>query len=417
MRLNILTLLPFCLLALACSGADSEVDQRATVAGSAASTVVPLPRAPRDVAGALDSTATFPDQSAPDRDRAGVRIVSNAATAGLRVELTGQPALRIGAAFRDTVTFFRVVGGVLTDDGLIIANSGSHEVMYFDARGELIRRVGREGNGPGEFRNIVWIQSRSDGGVNVGDFSRPSRVTALDRDGRVVWMRSFTPPALELDDGRAMFGGSAFHLSAMDDGRIIGSPMPMAVADGVPGPMPLVGALRVYGPDMSVLRDLGPITAIVWYEDPTIPVRPRADLYGDAVLQPSAQGSRLAYVDTSSPRIEVIDEGARSMIILEDRKRVPFEPESIPEGAFASDSLPAYEDLVVDSGLRIWALVHDGDERAPNEWRLFGTNGAVLASVILPSDAVVLDADADRLLLLRRDGYEVESIEVWPLTI
>lgn len=56
-----------------------------------------------------------------------------------------------------------VIGAARLSDGrLVIANRGTNDLRYYDARGKHLRTAGREGDGPGEFRFIDAIG-------NVGD--------------------------------------------------------------------------------------------------------------------------------------------------------------------------------------------------------------------------------------------------------
>lgn len=49
-------------------------------------------------------------------------------------------------------------------------------------------------------------------------------------------------------------------------------------------------------------------------------------------------------------------------------------------------------------------------------WRAFSVDGEVVGELILPTDATLLDATSDRVLLLRRSDLDEESLEVRNLT-
>lgn len=54
--------------------------------------------------------------------------------------------------------FFRITGAVrLTSGALVIANSGTRELRFYDADGTYSRRVGGFGGGPGEFRDLKGV--------------------------------------------------------------------------------------------------------------------------------------------------------------------------------------------------------------------------------------------------------------------
>ena len=54
----------------------------------------------------------------------------------------------------------------LPNGQIVIANSGSNELRYYDSAGVFLYAVGREGFGPGEFKDIggVWLVAESSHG-------------------------------------------------------------------------------------------------------------------------------------------------------------------------------------------------------------------------------------------------------------
>jgi hypothetical protein len=47
----------------------------------------------------------------------------------------------------------------LPDGAMMIANSGSHELLHFDRSGTFLRAIGRRGKGPGEFLGTLHLFS------------------------------------------------------------------------------------------------------------------------------------------------------------------------------------------------------------------------------------------------------------------
>jgi len=344
-------------------------------------------------------------------DSAGIRIVRNLGASGVRGQLSSVPSATIGT---DSLTLYQVAGGILTSDGgFVLVSSGDQQLLYFDGDGAFVRRAGARGDGPGEFQSISWIRGRADGGLTLAD-ARANRVTALGAAGELMWVRPFNPTVPPKPDPRAFITPPS-PLAALDDGRILGFPVTFTIPDGVAGPMPTVGTLMLYAPDLTQLADLGPVTLIMHWEDPTAQM-PFARYLGAARVHFAARGDRFAYTDIVGPSVNVVDGGARTMIIRENRSRHPFVPDSIPRGAFAVDSLPTYQDIKVDARGRVWTLVAPPSEGVDREWRLFGVDGVAVGSLLLPADAVLLDADDTRVLLLRRDDFEVETVELWDVS-
>src|SRR5512139_289116 len=70
------------------------------------------------------------------------------------------PRLEIGGADADSTAFFSRVRGVfrLADGRTVVADQRSPPtIRYYDAKGRLLKRVGREGAGPGEFVGILQV--------------------------------------------------------------------------------------------------------------------------------------------------------------------------------------------------------------------------------------------------------------------
>lgn len=78
---------------------------------------------------------------------------------------------------------FFITGAHRFEDGsVVVASSGTSELRYFSSNGDLIRIVGRQGDGPEEFGSLGFVQSVSDS-LWVYNLTH-SRFAVLDREGR-----------------------------------------------------------------------------------------------------------------------------------------------------------------------------------------------------------------------------------------
>ena len=59
------------------------------------------------------------------------------------------------------------------------------EVKFFSERGGWVRTIGRDGEGPGEFRDAAWLHVRADDGLEVVDWTL-SRITSLSPELEVM---------------------------------------------------------------------------------------------------------------------------------------------------------------------------------------------------------------------------------------
>lgn len=126
------------------------------------------------------------------RDSSGILIVENGSGAPAVLHLSADPVLEIGeleGAPEYQLHNVRYVTA-LSDGTIVIANTGTDEIRFYDARGKHLRSVGGSGAGPGEFRNITQLR-RLTGDTLMAYDSQNRRVSLFSRDGEYV--RDFTP--------------------------------------------------------------------------------------------------------------------------------------------------------------------------------------------------------------------------------
>lgn len=74
---------------------------------------------------------------------------------------------------------------ILESGGLAVADEGSQSILFFDSVGNYIARVGRSGDGPGEFRRIRSLDILPGDTIAAWD-AAARRITLLDPEGDVV---------------------------------------------------------------------------------------------------------------------------------------------------------------------------------------------------------------------------------------
>lgn len=84
------------------------------------------------------------------------------------------------------VAFLYAEGATRLSDGtLVVTDAYDASVRYFDPAGRPVRKVGRRGDGPGEFQGPGWVQQCGADSVYVWDYLR-SRISVLDRSGNIT---------------------------------------------------------------------------------------------------------------------------------------------------------------------------------------------------------------------------------------
>ena len=107
-------------------------------------------------------------------DSAGISIITSAVPGwapGQEWTISERPIVSLGGPFEGE-DLWMVRGFVTTPDGLFaVLSSGHKEVRVFDASGQLVRALGREGGGPGEFSFPMSIA-----------LAPPDTILVMDRD-------------------------------------------------------------------------------------------------------------------------------------------------------------------------------------------------------------------------------------------
>jgi hypothetical protein len=149
-------------------------------------------------------------------DSAGIEIVTSAVPAwqsGGGWSISEAPTLEIGTVSgEDAYSLYRVRGVIRLPDGRIaIANGGTWQIRIYDEHGVHQQDIGRNGDGPGEFRSLreLWL-SRGDS-MMTADF-RLNRVTLFDSEGRLGRTIQISPSG----EVRQVFGREPF-----DDGTLL----------------------------------------------------------------------------------------------------------------------------------------------------------------------------------------------------
>ena len=87
----------------------------------------------------------------------------------------------------DDVVFGQIGGMVVDDDGrLYVPDLQARQIAVFSSSGEFLRNLGREGEGPGEFREPSGLVVLSDGLIGVVSAQPPAIVCFQASDGEFV---------------------------------------------------------------------------------------------------------------------------------------------------------------------------------------------------------------------------------------
>lgn len=371
--------------------------------------------------------ASAPSLAVTVRDSAGVRLVQHADLFDPDVEswtVEPEPLLRIGDG--DGHDLYRVRGALLSDGELTIADGASREIRVFDFEGRLVRTMGGEGEGPGEFSSIGSIH-RIHGDTLVAYDPPSQRLTTFGPGGELAR----TTPVEPVPDRDGEFGVVA------------------VLHDGTP-----VLRTEAHGQDPQ-----GTVRLETWlhtrsdgadHEIESLPGdeyhfnRPEARTleFGPAPLGRElhvAAGEEDVYVlDSEHPLLRVYSsEGELRMVVRDEAPSRPLTPaltdryldervegreppasERIREaigGMIEREVVPSASDLLVTGDEETWIGAYRLLSTEPNVYVVLGPDGSLRRRVSLPPEADLLWAGSDRIVLLTTTPLDVEVLSVHEL--
>ena len=153
----------------------------------------------------------------------GVRTVSNPAKGYAQPLTVDMPELwHLGGDTNDEDEFFGVIRDIDVDEqgNAYLLDNQLREVKIYTKDGIFVRSIGREGEGPGEFRNPISIFFTGDGKIAVAQ-SMPAKIVLLTEDGQPTGKRPIPRPEdggvqiIERADSRA--GNTVLFLAGQVD--------------------------------------------------------------------------------------------------------------------------------------------------------------------------------------------------------
>jgi hypothetical protein len=366
-------------------------------------------------------------QSAP----AAPAETSPAATASLGA---APPVLEIGRADgSDADLLYRVAGALRTSDGgLAVLNAGTNEVRLYDVSGTLVRTLGREGAGPGEFRFPVSLR-RTAGDTAVVWDRQLRRLTRVPLDGGAVSTSQLPAPipvALGVDtvpsfpDDIWLVGGDRIAATPGFTTQVLGRGRNGVRRDTV--------SLTLIDRAGNVAGSIGPVAGAetLVHNGSSMPFpfgrRLHVAAAADELFVNAGDGALHVY-DATGQLLRTVTLGIEPEPLQESQYREAIErllsmtdPAARPtvETMLAGVRPPRHRPVVgamIGGSDGLWVQRHRLRSDSIQSWLRVDASGAVLARTDLPATAEVLDIGADFVVLLRRDEHGVERISVHPL--
>lgn len=351
------------------------------------------------------------------------------------VAISVEPILRVGVTEGDPdQEFHRVIIPFRLPDGrLAVPLHGDSEIRVFGPDGTFLERLGRAGEGPGEFASLSQAWSRGDT-IEAMDGSL-RRITRFLPDG--------STQVVTLAEAVGVQGSVPEPLS---DGWVT-----TGVASGGVGERDEIVVHR-FGRDGSHLQEIARVPGMERVRYPSggtgpPPLSPRALI--------EVRNDRIYVAETLTPEIQVFDTSGT----LE--RTVTWEPEPLPspaealrqvrelaeaepeyvrrtpsplvEGSLAlppPERLSVFGDFLVDPEGYVWIRAFDptrhaqvlggsgspsylwGGSGAGDVWRVLAPDGSEVGPIQIPDALELLRVDSDIVIGVRRDEFGVESVQV-----
>lgn len=347
------------------------------------------------------------------------------------------------------LTFGGIVPGAFDEDGsLWVGEFFGGRVLQLDADGSLLGRVGRSGEGPGEFGELARVGLTPNGASVWAADGRQGRVTLFHRDsdtirtaGRVDYYYAppltMRGPAAHLADGTfVVLPPATVELPSQFPDTLVSQPAIRVNAEGIvldtllaPPPMG-IGGLRLSS------AAGGGSTVRVLSENPLYWVSPRGDGIGVVdrlhTLGPGVTGRiHVARWEDSRWLVETLDvpgdpiEGDRAEVRrrvdrleLGDRDRAAIVDDIVDKPLGIPPLLSTVSHLHLMSDRSIWVGIQE-EFRGDTRWLRYDPDEGEWAVAYLPADNIfrLIDAWDGRVAAVLMDELRVQTIGIFERTM
>lgn len=379
---------------------------------------------------ACGDASRAPDRTAPDITYdtiAGVVHVTSHgpglwAEQGNAWQLDESERVIIGdVAGADEYVFGQISGLVVDGVGQIyVADTQANEIRVFSSEGAFLRRLGREGEGPGEFRNISGLALAPDGLAaldgSVGRVTVFSEAGEVERTFRLdrpyMIFNSYSPMAFD-DEGRFFDRASLSRTPGVDTVGVLTYSVEGDVLDTARIAVverDLVMLERDGRPYMSIPRPFAPHLSFAFGPDGLVYFT-RGDEHRVDVFSPVGEAIR-----TIRRPVErsVVTEVERDSALAFVAEAFADQGAALPAGLELPERKAAIGRLVVDDLGYLWVLRQPDAGDPAFEWSVHDPMGRLLGTVSTPP-LVVTQIGPDFVAGTTRDELGVPRAVVYPL--
>lgn len=365
------------------------------------------------------------------RDSLGVRMVENRSPGQLPTTVVAdEPIYRIGwevggPTFQDVTA-----GGLLSDAAAAVFEEGSHTLLVIAPDGSQMMQVGRDGEGPGEFRYGQAVEVGPGDTIVVYD-SRLRRLSTFERSGRFAgsgqWDRQgnvYRQPSTVTSSNHLVWVPNSYalpnqmgHGTEWLFGSVLLSDMLGSQVDTLAS-LPML-ELRMEGD--RILRDpfmrwgvwAGLPSGFAWGRNDVAEVR----WYSDAgrLKQVARWAAEMRAVDDEAwlaySRAYVAQAASRSRDVSEEQ----VEAHLVEARRGASSTLPLFSSLHAWPSGELWLGGYAMLGSPPLEYLVIGADGVAKRLVTFPRPLRILDMREGRVLGVEYDEWDVPAVVVYDI--
>lgn len=328
----------------------------------------------------------------------------------------------------------RVVDAVpLPDGGLAVANAGNREILIFNAVGQLQRRLGRAGSGPGEYRVLAWLGLLPPDSLVIGDIGL-RRVTVYGPDGLVARTEA---AAGESPDTEAAGEFAPQPIGVFRDGTI--ALTSYGSIERTPGPTRRTVTLLRYDPEGRTTQTLG---SVAGDELHLLPHADRLDVLQPpfartGIIRIGGEAYYMADSDLPQAAVHSVDGDVQAVIRWRESDRTitdqMFDVEmryrfrEIEDGPAleqrlreqremaAHKTLPSLGSMHLGTDGRVWISRYSLSTDSLAWWYGVDATAGAVVTLAVPRASDVLCFGEDEVIVLGRDDLDRETIERYSL--
>ena len=348
-----------------------------------------------------------------------------AAQAAASWRIADAPTVSIGA----NEEFAGITSAAFFGDGaFVIGDVMSARLTVFDSKGRLEKTIGRKGGGPGEFSNLAWARSYRRDSIATYDRAQ-RRVTVFSRAGTPVRSmiisspgNGFGPEAIALlDDGRifvqatrsigAESAAPGVHVANMELWLYSSGGLPL---NRIAGNLVTMEWVKLAPPNLLMPRPFA-VASLIAIKDSTVFIADSADAPIREVSVTGAEVRRFGARSAKRTSTDHIAEYRESQLATarrsNDANAVAMQTRILDATPFP-DHVPAFRRMFVDRDGRLWVQGYPDARSTRQRFRVYGSDGRLLANVVGPEGGRVFDVRGTQALVAWSDPDGVPYVRI-----